>query len=206
VQSYVHHLRAVVSAGTPRIETSDGNRLRVGIPAHVSPGSGTVTLQFHWNTKSVFNALCRDFRTTRTVHGRVLRQDHVVHGAYVLSAGTRGIVAEPDFPVERYPILMDLDEPSWKAVREALEEQDKGDRCGLLIDPDKVVRDLRAAGLRGLRFKLPAAVMQRMVLPATIQESVKVLDTLVTLEVRPHGLRLTREHVVYSANVGVRGP
>lgn len=204
VEADVHELRVVVSAGTPRIETSTENRLRLAIPAQISPGAGTVTVRFHWNSKSVFNALCRDFEATRTLRGRVLRQDHVVHGEYVLSAGPRGIVVDPDFPAERYPIAMELDEASWNEVRGALEEQDERARCGLLIDPDQVVRDLRAAGLSGLRFRLPHAVMRRVVLPATIQESVRILDTPVALEVRPHALRLTRAHVVYSADVGVR--
>jgi len=204
VEAHVHDLRTVVSAGTPRIAIAGQNRLSLAIPAHVSPGRATVALQFHWNSKSVFNALCRDFRTSRMLHGRVRPQDHVVHGAYVLSAGARGIVVKPDFPDERYPIAMELEEPSWNAVRDALEEQDTPGRCGLLMDPDQMVRDLRAAGLRGLPFRLPVAVMQPLVLPTTIEDSVRILDTPVALDVRPHALRLSREHVVYSANVEVR--
>jgi hypothetical protein len=197
----VHEFGGVLSAGVPAVEVTGTNRLRFAIPARIRGGDGSLTLAFEWDSKSVFNVVCRDFKTTQTLHGRVLPQRHVVRGDFVLSAGPDGIVADPDFPPERFPLAMTLDQSSWSRVRAALEEQDQLLKCGLLIDPDQVIEKLRAMGARGLKFKLPRKLLRTIRLPASIDRSVVILGSSVELSVFPHQLRITPDLFWYSAHV-----
>ena len=201
VQVRVHEFGGVLSAGLPTVDVTGTNRLHVAIPARIREGDGSLTLAFEWNSNSVFNVVCRDFKTVQTLRGRVLPQDHVVRGDFVLSAGPEGIVADPDFPPEKFPIAMSLDQASWDRIRAALEEQDKILKCGLLIDPERVIERLRALGARGLKFRLPRKMLRTIRLPASIERSVKILGSSVELSVEPRELRIDPDLFWYSARV-----
>jgi len=204
VQVRVHEFGGVLSAGVPTVEVAGNNRLHMAIPTRIREGDGSLTLDFAWNSNSVFNVVCRDFKTTQTLRGRVLPQRHVVRGDFVLSAAGAGIVADPEFPPEKFPLAMALDQASWDRLRAALEEQDKLLKCGLLIKPDVVIARLRDLGARGLKFKLPRSLMRTVVLPASIEKSVRILGSSVELSVRPHELQITPEMFWYSANVDAK--
>jgi hypothetical protein len=204
VHTTVDRLTIGVTAEPPDIDALGSNRLRIALPIVVHGGRGVVTLHFAWNSKSIFNVVCRDFEASRTIAGAILPQRHVARGDIVLSAGERAVVADPQFPPERFPIAMDLTEASWQQLRDALEEQNTLSKCGLVLEPESVIHQLRATGLRGLRFRLPRALLEPIALPASFDSTVRILNARVQLSVRPHEIRAKQGTLWYSADVGVR--
>ncbi len=197
----VRQFGGVLSAGRPRFEITGPNRVHLEVPVRIQRGSGEMKLRFEWNSRSVFNAVCRDFKTEQIIRGTVLPQEHRVHGDLVLSAAERGIAIEPRLPREKFPISMELDAESWNQVRKTLADQDKLMRCGLLINPDSVIARLQGLGRKGLRFRLPRVFYHTVVLPAGLSRSVRILDSMVEIEATPRQLLLTPGLVWFGADV-----
>ncbi|MEO5616314.1 MAG: hypothetical protein ABIS67_00940 [Candidatus Eisenbacteria bacterium] len=204
VNATVHEITGLLAARRPVVEVRGTNRVHLAIPVQIRKGLGTVTLAFAWNSRSVFNLLCRDFKTVQTIRGSILPQAHVVQGHMVLSASDRGIVADPDFPREKFPLSMQLAEGSWSKLRVALKEQDKFLKCGLMMNPDTVLARLRVMATEGLRFGLPRRAFRTIVLPATISQSVRILNSPVEISASPHQLRISPGLVWYSAEIDAR--
>lgn len=197
----VRDVTAQLAALEPTIDVSDTNRVHLGLPVEIRGGKGSLELNFAWDSKSVFNAICRDFKTTQFIEGRVLPQRHLIRGDLVLSADERGIVANPDFPPEKFPLAMDLDAESWAKLLNVLKEQDTFMRCGLMMNPDSVIARLRLLGIEGLKFKLPRTMFKTMVLPGSLLQSVQIQEASVLLSVRPHDLRIPPGIIWYSAGI-----
>ncbi|HYM80437.1 MAG TPA: hypothetical protein VEY91_03375 [Candidatus Limnocylindria bacterium] len=204
VEVAVNEMVGVLSALTPSVDVSDTNRFHLALPIRIREGRGVVTLDFKWDSNSIFNVVCRDFATRQVLQGSILPQTHIVRGDLILSAGERGIVADPEFPSEKFPLSMALDQASWDRVRAALGEQDKLLRCGLLVNPDSVIAKLRDLGIQGLRFRLPRAVFRTFVLPTSVTQSVRILNAPVELSVTPHQLRISPGTLWYSAEIEAR--
>jgi hypothetical protein len=209
VEATVDTLRGVITALTPDVEVTGNDRVHLAVPMEIQERPGSVTLDFSWDSKSVFNVVCRDWHSRQTLRGRLRTQQHVVRGDLVFSATPEGILADPDFPPERFPLSMELDSASWDRVREALEEQNKLLKCGLLVHPDEIVAKLHVLGIQGLGFKIPRATFRSFVIPATILQSVRILNSPVDLAVTPHELKITPDMLWYAADVSAkkaRGP
>jgi hypothetical protein len=204
VNVMAHEITGVLSAGTPAVEVSGTNRIHLAIPVQIRRGQGAVTLAFEWDSRSVFNLVCRDFKIERTIRGSILPQRHVVRGHMLLSASADGIVADPDFPREKFPLGMALTEASWSTLRAALQGQDKLFKCGLMINPDTVLARLRVMGIEGLRFGLPRRAFRTIFLPATIARAVRILEAPVELSVTPHQLRISPGLIWYGADIDAR--
>jgi len=201
VEVTVDELRSTMSAGTPSVDVKGGNRVHLAVPVEVHEGRGAVTLTFSWDSKSVFNLVCRDWKSRQKLTGRLRAQQHVVRGDMVFSATRQGILADPDFPPVKYPLSMELDSTSWDRVRDALEKENKALKCGLLIHRDEIVSKLRVLGIQGLKFGIPRATFRPFVIPASISESVRILNSPVNLAVTPHELKITPDMLWYSAEV-----
>lgn len=197
----VHEMKAVLATRRPTVTVAGANRLDVAIPVRVEGGRGAVTLDFGWNSKGVVNLLCWDWTSRQHLEGAILPRDYVVRGALDLSARPGGILADPDFPEEKFPIAMELDAASWAGIRAALEKENALSRCGILIKPEKIERQLREFGRRGLRFKLPRTMFRRLSLPAQLSESVRILDAPVRITVATDTLRLEGGLLWYAAEV-----
>jgi hypothetical protein len=201
VQVAAHRIDAVLASGDPTVDFTGTHRVHLELPMRIREGSGRLRLDFAWDSHSVFNALCRDFESSQEVQGGLLPQRHVVRGDILLSAGPRGIVADPEFPPEKFPLQMALDDDSWQRLRAALEEQNKPRKCGVLLHPEQVLEGLRKLGLNGVRFRLPKTVLRRISMPGSITRTVRILDTPVALSVTPSRLRMTPGRIWYSARI-----
>lgn len=197
----VRQFGGILGAGEPRFEISGTNRVHLAVPVRIQRGRGEMTLSFEWNSNSIFNIVCRDFKTVQVIRGTVLPQEHIVMGDLILSAADRGIVVDPELPRQKFPISMALDKDSWKQVREALKDQDKLLRCGLLINPDSVISRLQKLGEKGLRFKLPKVFFRTVTLPAGVTRSVRILNSSVEIVAVPRGLRISPGLVWFGADV-----
>lgn len=204
VKVSVNRMSGLLTALDPTVDVTRTNRVHLVLPIVIVRGRGDLTLHFAWNSQGIFNLVCRDFETTLPLSAEVLRQQHDVRGDLVLSAQGDGIVIDPEFPPDHYPISMTLNDESWKRIRAALEEEDRPGRCGLIMNADSVVVGLQRLGISGLKFRLPRAIFRTLRLPASLTPSVQILDSPVDLAVRPHALRLSPGLVWYSAEVDAR--
>ena len=197
----IHRLRGVLSAGVPKVSVSGTNRIRMVVPAHLQRGSGAATMKFEWDPKGLANLVCNKFTATQDLSGDVVPREYTLKGEFVVSAGEDNLMADPEFPPDKFVVSVQPSENTWTAVREKLESQDTLFKCGLVFNPDDVVDKLKALGLRGFKVKLPRSLFRAVKLPASILKSVNVGSSVVRLSVRPNVLRVTPTTFWYSASV-----
>jgi hypothetical protein len=197
----IHRIDGVLRAKPPAVTVTGTNRLELALPVTLEDGRGEATLRFRWDAAGVAGAVCGDFETTQRITGRVLPAGYTIDGAFVLSANERTIVAEPEFPAEKFRLVVDLSPESWDEVRRTLASQDKIFKCGIALDPPDVIQKLRALGRKGFNVKLPRSIFRTVELPASVSEAVTVETRRVELSVRPNVLRVTPRTFWYSAAV-----
>lgn len=197
----IHRIRGVLAAKTPEVSVTRTNRIHLALPVVLQQGSGTATLRFAWDAKSVANVVCRDFATTQRITGSVLPREYEIEGDFVLTAGERSVVARPEFPEEKFRLSVDLSPESWANVQRTLASQDKISRCGIALAPADVIRKLQALGRKGFNVKLPRSIFRTVELPASVSRSVEVEERRLSLAVRPNVLRVTPRTFWYSSAV-----
>jgi hypothetical protein len=201
----VHRVKGVLRAGTPEVRFREGNRIQLEFPVHLEQGQGRATLDFAYDSKGIASLVCKDFQAEQTVQGGVIPEAYEVEGSFTLHTGPRSLTARPSFPDE-FKIKLDLDPGSWAAVRARLQREDRLGRCGLALDPDKALRDLRALAARGFDVRLPAQVFRTVALPSEGAQQVQVDGQSVRVRVSQNALHLGPVAVWYSARVAVEIP
>jgi hypothetical protein len=206
VELDIHRVKGVLRAGRPRVRFAGTNRLGVQLPVTLEGGQGNATLRFTWDAKGIAGLVCRDFDVTREISGRVLSRDYELSGAFTLAAGRTHLTARPVFPDTRFRLFVDLQAESWQALREELARQDTPGRCGLGLDPDKVVARLRELVQRGFDVRLPDKLQRAVELPAAFEPSVEIEGRTVGLSVKPLALKVTPTMISYGAAVEAQAP
>jgi hypothetical protein len=84
---------------------------------------------------------------------------------------------------------VDLDAESWKRVRTTLAEQDRLFRCGLALDPDRIIGRLRRRLRREFTVRLPRMLFRPVDLPAGFRQSVAVEGSDVSLALTTRTVR-----------------
>ena len=198
----VHRVTGTLAAREGRVAfAGGGNLVRLDVPVALKGARGRATARFRWDGSSLAEVVCRDFEVQRTLEGRVLADEYPVKGAFRLSAGEVSVRAEPAFPPQSFRIRVDLAPESWEQVRDAIREQDVVLKCGLALDPAKVVDRLRATLAKGFDLKLPTALFRPVELPAAVRQRVEVLDRPVELNMKTRDLRVTPTAVWYGVDV-----
>lgn len=200
----VHRVHGVLRTRVPDVRPAAGNRLALRIPVVLEGAQGTATANFEWNARALAGVVCRDFALTRRVRGRVLPDEYALDGQFELFAGPQAVQVRPLFSRQRFRLRVDLVEDSWAEVRRALEEQDEVLKCGLAIEPEKILTKVRALLQKGFDLPIPRSLFRAVDLPAGVRQSVSVEDTQVDLTVRTEELRVTGEAVWYAAAVRSR--
>src|SRR5262249_20373418 len=175
----------------PRLRVAGANEVELALPVEAREARGRVVLHFSWDSASLAHLVCRDFDVTRELEGRSLRQEYTIGGVFRLSAGPDSIRVEPVFPNDVTRVKVALSDRSWASVREALAEQDRFLRCGLLMDPDKMVDRLKALAAEGFRVKLPAVMFREFRFPGVFERTAQIEGRAVAVGVRPHGFEVT---------------
>jgi hypothetical protein len=201
----VHRVKGVLRAGTPEVAFKDGNRIKLSFPVHLEEGQGRATLDFSYDSKGLASLVCKDFQAEQIVQGGVIPEEYLVQGAFTLHTAPRSLTARPSFPDE-FKVKLDLDPGSWAAVRARLQREDTLGRCGLGLDPEKALIDLRALAARGFDVRLPAQIFRTLALPAEGAQDVIVDTHTVGVRVRQNALHLGPVSVWYSATVAVDLP
>jgi hypothetical protein len=185
-------------AGAPSVRLAGGTRVLVSLPLHLEGGRGAARVHFRWDSRSIAKLVCRDFEVTQAIAGRVRPRVYPVEGDFEVSAPEGRLLATPHFD-HRYRIYPELDPTSWDAVRAALEDQDHFGRCGLGLDPQKVLGDLQALVARGFVVKLPDRLFRPVSLPTRLTPTVEVQDQRVAVTLTQSSVRLTPERLSYGA-------
>jgi hypothetical protein len=201
----IHEIKGVLRAGEPDVRFLEGNRVAVTFPAHLEQGEGRASLVFKWDSRGIAKLVCRDFTITEEIHGAVVPEEYPVHGDFTLVAADGALTAQPSFTSE-FRIKLDLSPGSWAAVRARLEEQDRFVKCGMALDPEKVMLQLRELVGNGFNVKVPARIFRTIVLPADLAESVTVARHEVGVAITGSALQVSRDMLWYSATVGLRLP
>jgi hypothetical protein len=201
----VHRVRGVLRAGDPDVDFREGNRVQLAFPVHLEEGQGSATLDFAYDSKGLANLVCKDFQAEQTVQGGVIPENYPVQGAFTLHTAPRSLTATPAF-TDEFRVRLDLDPGSWASVRARLQQEDRVGRCGLALDPDKALVDLRALAGRGFDVRLPGQLFRTVALPSQGAQSVQVDRHAVAVRVSQNGLGLGPAAVWYSAWVAVDLP
>ena len=196
VSIWFPHIRGTLRAGQPRVQLPGGNRVLVDMPIHLERGSGTARVHFQWDSRSVVNLICNDFEVTQSVEGRIEHRDYPVTGRFTMAAGPDDLRALPSFD-DRFRIHPVLGAESWKAVRRALEEQDRFGRCGMGLDPEKVMSQLNDLVNAGFVVKLPRKLFRPVRLPTRLTPTVRVMDGAVSVELTQSRLEAGPDGVWY---------
>lgn len=205
VDMRVHQVKGVLRAGEPRVHFVPGNQVELEFPVHLEQGQGQATLDFAYDSKGLANLVCKDFQATQKVSGGVIPEKYPVTGSFRLRTAPNSLTAKPDF-TETFRVRLDLDPGSWAAVRARLEKEDRVGRCGLALNPDKALTELRTIAGRGFDVKLPRQLFRTVVLPAEGAQTVQVEQQQVHVAVHQNALRMGEDLVWYSAQVDVELP
>jgi hypothetical protein len=205
VDMRVHQVKGVLRAGEPRVHFLAGDRVELEFPLHLEQGHGRATLDFAYDSKGLANLVCKDFQATQAVSGAVIPEEYPVAGSFRLHTAPNSLTAKPSF-TETFRVRLDLDPGSWAAVRARLQKEDRLGRCGLALDPDKAIAELRAIAGRGFDVKLPPQLFRTVVLPAEGSQTVLVEQQQVHVAVHQNVLRMGEDLVWYSAQVNVEVP
>jgi hypothetical protein len=199
----IGRVHGVLRAQQPTVSLS-GDRLALSLPVSLQEARGTATVHFTWDSRGIAAAVCRDFEVTRTVDGQILTSVHTFQGWLRLVPIEEQIMARPSFADRPYRLKVDLTPESWAQVRTALEEQDSVLKCGMALEPEKVVSQLQELTLKGFDVRLPRSLFRDFVLPASLEQSVQADDKALLVSVKPNGLRTVEDALWLSAALQVR--
>jgi hypothetical protein len=200
----IARIRGTLGGGRPTLSVSRENRVNVVMPVSVISGEGSGRIRFTWDSQSMTEMVCKDFREDEALRAVVMPDEHELRGAFVLSAEKGSVVARPDFVREKHRVRLDLVPESWARVRAALQAQDTLGRCGLAINPDDILPKLRALAAKGFEFKLPRSLFRPVSLPAHFYSQLEMQGARAEVEVEPRLLRLTEENLWYAAALRAR--
>jgi hypothetical protein len=161
-------------------------------------------MRFHWDSASVANVVCKDFDVAQDLEGQVERQRQTLVGAFRIDFQGDSLRATPLFPDRVLRVRMDLTPASWEAVEDTLRSQDTPGRCGLLMNPDKVLDALRCLADRGIDIKLPDDLFRTIELPARMVRQVEIGERPVELEAKSRDLRFVPGMLWASASMHAR--
>jgi len=200
----IHRVRGLLRARPPKVATAPDNTLTVSLPVVLEEGHGSATVHFNWDSRSLASVVCKDFDVTKRLDGEVISREYPVAGAFQLSAGPERLRAEPQFPPREFRIGVDMTDKSWAEVRAAIQEQDDVTKCGLGLDPDKLLEKIRERLHEGFDVKLPRSLFRPVDFPAAVRQDVMIQDRRVDLAVQTRALHITPVAVWYGADVHTR--
>lgn len=201
----VERASGVLRAGRPEVRFQRDNRVAIALPLRLEEGDGRARLHFAWDSRGLANLVCRDFEAHENIRGSVRAEEYLVDGSLTLEATPDALSVRPDFP-DRFRIKLDLNPASWQDVRSRLEQEDRVLRCGLPLDADRTLSQLRELTEHGFDVRLPEKLFRTVRLPAQIASSVQIGGYELGVEVSQQSLRLTPEVVWYGASANVTLP
>ncbi|MGH7726116.1 MAG: hypothetical protein ACREOU_11885 [Candidatus Eiseniibacteriota bacterium] len=196
----LHHLKGRIStAGEARLRLLPPDGLELFLPVRVDSAAATATLDVAWDPKAYASPICRGFETRQTLSGYSPPLTHT------LKARTRFVLADgraegrPQLEREKVRVRFDLIDRSWAKVRQVFVEQDEFLKCGMAIDPDRMVGLVRKIGEKGVRIRLPGA-LPRFTIPVSFAESIADSAYQIDVEILRPELSVRPDHLRFGAD------
>jgi len=203
VQVVVQRLQVRLRALDPRLQVVRPDELRLQVPVEATEAPGRVALHFTWSSASLARLVCRSFDVSRELDGRTLPQEHTIGGTVRIAARRDSITVAPLVADEFVRLKVDLTPQSWEVVEQALRSQDSLVRCGVLLDPAKVLEHLRRLASRGIKVHLPRALFRTLRFPADLQHTAQIDGRPITVDVRTRSFEATPRLAWSRAAVGI---
>jgi hypothetical protein len=200
----IDRLAGVLGAEMPSLEVSTDDRVRLAMPVRLISATGAGVARFSWDSKNVATLVCKDFAVEETLAATAFPDRYRVRGGFAFFQQAGQIVAQPEFPHEKFRIRIDLTPEAWKKVEAAVVAQDTWERCGIALDPPAVLAKLREIAHAGFDFKLPRSLFRPIEMPAHYRSRVTVQGTDVDVAAQPQSVRLTSEYLSYAAILRAR--
>jgi hypothetical protein len=194
----ISHLQGRLTvAGDPRVMFDPPREIAITAPVRVLAGWGNVNTDIEWKPAYLVSAVCRGFRFQETLAAdvRPFGEDLTTRIRYAVSDSN--IVGWPRVQRDTIRLVANLTDVSWEKVRQALIEQDRFNRCGVMMNADTVLMKLQTLVGRGINVRLPPSIFKPFQLPVVLEGfyvaggyriEARAFDP--AIEVRPQYLRL----------------
>jgi hypothetical protein len=183
-------------AGEPKLALLPPDCLQLTTPILVLHGSGRVKLDMKWDPSMLVSIVCGGFGFQQTLTGDVLPFSHVLQTRIRFNAEPDRFVGRPVVRQDRISVPCEFSAASLGKVQAALLEQDKLLKCGMVMNPDSVLADLRTLIRRKVRFGLPQTLFKPFAVPFSPRQRYDAGDFRITARmedpevvVRPEYLR-----------------
>jgi hypothetical protein len=179
----------IIAAGEPDIRLVPPDGLVVEMPVRLEGGAGRARFDVEWDPAAMTWLVCKGFKAQLELAGVLGRIEHRVAGTLRFAVEDGRIVGRPALRRDRVRLPLDFTPRSWGQVRAVFEEQDRLLRCGMVMDPDRMVAALHRLGRDGVSVRLPGG-LPGFELPLTIGDSVIDSTFLVGADVRGVEVRM----------------
>lgn len=188
--------------GQPGIKFG-GNKVSMSLPVEVVEGYGEANIHFVWDGKNVADMTCGDMDITQKVSGNVIPTDYLVSGELAFAIREKKVIGTLTFPEAKLNIRVTPSQESWDAVNAILAE--KGGVCGWVLDKVNVPNLLTSLVTnKGFNVKLPLDRIKPFVLPAGVNDSVKVGERVLSFATQTNMIRIDSAAIWYSASVALQ--
>ena len=178
-----------------------GDTIHLALPVRLVSGTGVARITADWESTGLAGPVCGDMTVRRDVTGAVRAKTYTAHGRLMLSAIDGAVLADPDFPALALRIYVDPSDRSVAALDSLLDS--RGGLCGYAVDRSGASARIQAMVARGFRVKIPQKFFRPVTLPVSVQTSVTVADSSVSLTVVPSQLSVTASTVWIGAQVAL---
>lgn len=206
VELVIDEFRTRLRAQKPSLRVLDDDEIDLDIPVEAQAAPGRASIHFAWDSTGIADLVCKDFELTRTLDARIPRQTHTIGATFRVAGGLEGLKVEPVARRDTIRVTIEVPESSWEVVAEALKTQDTFSRCGIGLDPPKVIADLKARVAQGFDVRLPDKMMREVALPARFERTGRLDNRPIAVTLRSTGFRLTRDAIWTGASISVDAP
>ncbi len=182
--------------GDPKVALLPPDVLQLTTPILVLHGSGRVGLDMKWDPSLLVSIICGGFGFQETLTGDVLPFSHALQTSIRFNAEPTRFVGRPLVRQDRISVPCEFTAASLGKVRAALLEQDKLLKCGMVMNADSVLADLRTLIRRKVQFGLPRTLFKPFSAPVSTRQQYDAGEFRITARmeepevvVRPQYLR-----------------
>ena len=192
--------------GDPEISLLPPNGLEIAGPVQVIEGHGRVELDMQWDPKLLVSVVCRGFEYADTLVGQVRPFQHMLRTTIRFAAADTSVAGRPMVQRDRLSVPAELTDSSFVSMRNALVEQDKLLKCGMVMDPDSIMAKVRHLVRTKIAFRLPATLFKPFTLPLSLEKEYQTGDVRIAASVRRPEVVMERNYLRFGfmAELAVR--
>ena len=181
--------------GDPEISLLPPNGLEIAGPVQVVEGHGRVELDMEWDPKLLVSVVCRGFEYADTLVGQVRPFTHTLRTTIRFAAADTSVAGRPIVRRDRLRVPAVLTDSSFVSMRNALVEQDKLLKCGMVMDPDSIMAKVRHLVRTKIAFRLPATLFKPFTLPLSLEKEYETGDVRIAASVRQPEVVMERDYL-----------